>query len=306
MRFIAGSRRSELPTPWLTINFAAMTTADFSDATLILAGHGSTVNSDSAAPTFQHAETIRSKNIFRMVIESFWKQEPYIWSVLRQTFTPRVFVVPLFISEGYFTEEVLPREFGFSKPDGSFSRLKTIGAQTFYYCKPVGTHPLMTGALLSRATAILTQFPLSPAPVGPGECSLFIAGHGTGNNENSRTIIEQQVRLIRDRNVFRDVHSLYMEEEPRIEKAYELAATSNLVIVPFFISDGLHSFEDIPVMLGESVEVVQKRLHAGVPTWQNPTQIRGKNVWYTSSIGNEPFIPEIILERVQEAVFFVS
>jgi hypothetical protein len=29
---------------------------DFSDATLVLLGHGSTVNADSAAPTHQHAD----------------------------------------------------------------------------------------------------------------------------------------------------------------------------------------------------------------------------------------------------------
>ena len=32
-------------------------------------------------------------------------------------YLPRVFIVPLFISEGYFTEEVIPREFGFVRPD---------------------------------------------------------------------------------------------------------------------------------------------------------------------------------------------
>ncbi len=72
-------------------------------------------------------------------------------------------------------------------------------------------------------------------------------------------------------------------------------------MVPFFISDGLHAREDIPVMLGEPAEVVQERLRRGEPTWRNPTEKHGKRVWYASSIGTEPHIADVILERVREA-----
>src|SRR2546422_990393 len=89
-----------------------MDSADFSDATLVLIGHDSTLNADSAAPTYQHADALRRRGIFAQVLEAFWKQEPSIAGVLRGAFNPRVFAVPLFISEGSFTEEVIPRELG--------------------------------------------------------------------------------------------------------------------------------------------------------------------------------------------------
>ena len=92
-----------------------------------------------------------------------------------------------------------------------------------------------------------------------------------------------------------------MEETPSVEACYDLAETKNIVMVPFFISDGLHSFEDIPVMLGETEKRVQQRLREGQPTWVNPTERRGKRLWYSGSIGTEPFIAEVILERVREA-----
>jgi sirohydrochlorin cobaltochelatase len=72
-------------------------------------------------------------------------------------------------------------------------------------------------------------------------------------------------------------------------------------MVPFFISDGLHSYEDIPVLLGEPERVVQERYRSGQPTWRNPTERQGKRVWYTSSIGMEPGIADVILARVREA-----
>lgn len=89
-----------------------MVTNEFADAALVLVGHGSTLNAESAAPTYQHADELRQRGTFAQVVETFWKQEPYLPGVLRGVFAPRVFVVPLFISEGYFTEEVIPRELG--------------------------------------------------------------------------------------------------------------------------------------------------------------------------------------------------
>jgi sirohydrochlorin cobaltochelatase len=281
----------------------------YKDATLILVGHGSTLNAESAEPTYQHADELRRRGIFDEVLETFWKQEPCIAAVLRGAFTPRVFVVPLFISEGYFTEQVIPRELGILREgSGQFDRVQTrpgpagsnLAEQAIYYCWPVGTHDSMTKVLLSRAGQIIEKHPFPRAPKAK-ETALFIAGHGTGNNENSRKAIERQVELIRARGEYGEVHAVFMEEEPRIGDCYAMTPLRNVVMVPFFISDGLHSYEDIPVMLGEPERIVQKRYKEGQPTWRNPTEKKGKLVWYTPSIGNEPHLPDVILERVREA-----
>jgi sirohydrochlorin cobaltochelatase len=272
----------------------------FSDAALVLVAHGSTLNADSATPAWQHADAFRQRRIFGQVQEAFWKQEPYVWQVLRGVFAPRVFIVPMFISEGYFTEEVLPRELGFCKRgEAGFQRAQKRGSQTFYYCGPVGTHAEMTEVLLARARGIVEQFPFPRAPQ-PAETALFIAGHGTGNNENSRKAIEHQVELIQGRGIYREVRAAFMEEEPRIENCCKLAQARNIVMVPFFISDGLHSNEDIPVMLGAPKKSVQERLKLGQPTWRNPTEREGKRIWYTAGIGSEPKIADVILARVRE------
>jgi sirohydrochlorin ferrochelatase len=84
-------------------------------------------------------------------------------------------------------------------------------------------------------------------------------------------------------------------------QGHRMAKAAHLIMVPFFISDGLHSYEDIPVMLGETAAVVQERLNLRQPTWRNPTARQGKLLWYTMSIGSEPHIADVILERIQEA-----
>jgi sirohydrochlorin ferrochelatase len=58
--------------------------------------------------------------------------------------------------------------------------------------------------------------------------------------------------------------------------------------------------EDIPRLLGESAPVVKARLAAGQPTWRNPTEWHGKLFWYSASVGTEPGLAEVILERVRE------
>ncbi len=85
----------------------------YSEAALVLLGHGSTLNAESGAPVFQHATELRRRRLFAEVYEAFWKQEPQVKQVLAKPTAPRVFIVPLFISEGYFSEGVIPRELGF-------------------------------------------------------------------------------------------------------------------------------------------------------------------------------------------------
>jgi sirohydrochlorin cobaltochelatase len=160
----------------------------------------------------------------------------------------------------------------------------------------------MTQLLLERAEEIVTRFP-GPAgrPPEPGRTSLFIAGHGTGNNENSRKSVEFQVSEIRRLGNYAEVEAVFMEESPRIEDCIGGAQNEDVVVVPFFMSDGLHSQEDIPVLLGESPESVASRLRSGQPTWINPTVREGRRVWYTPGIGGDPRMLRVVLERVAEA-----
>ena len=274
-----------------------MSNEDFTDAVLVVLGHGTTLNDQSAVPVMQHAAELRRRRIFREVREAFWKQEPQARHVLAGISAARVFIAPLFISEGYFASEVIPKELGFSYPEDL--KLQTQNSELFY-CRPVGSHESMTKVILSRAADIVKRFPFPRAPK-PLETTLFIAGHGTERNKNSRVAIERQVELIRAQNIYAAVHAIFMEEAPRIADCYQIAPSRNLVVVPFFISDGLHAVEDIPVLLGEAERIVKQRLAAGQPTWRNPTEKNGKFVWYSLSVGTEPLMADVILERVKEA-----
>src|SRR5438270_1089703 len=134
------------------------------------------MNPDSSAPTLAHAAEIRRRNIFADVECAFWKEEPSLRDAMF-LFDPQairdVYVVPNFISEGYFTQTVVPRELDL---DGRITRRSN--GQIWKYCEPVGNHPMMTDLLLRRAREIASSIPES-------ETTLLIVAHGTDLNENS-------------------------------------------------------------------------------------------------------------------------
>ena len=268
---------------------------DFSDAVLVVMGHGTELNENSAVPVRQHASELRSRRIFRDVREAFWKQEPQIKAVLAEISAPRIFIAPLFVSEGYFAGQVIPRALGFENG----TRTLNVNGSQIYFCRPAGTHDSMTRVILSRADGILKAFPFPRTPK-QADTTLFIAGHGTEKNENSRKPVERQAELIRGLGIYAEVHSIFLEEAPRIPDCYAMARTRNIVIVPFFISDGLHTQEDIPILLGETKKNISQRLTAGQPVWRNPLEHSGKLVWYTAAVGTDAGMAEVILERVRE------
>src|SRR5947207_11163299 len=127
------------------------------NAALLIVGHGSTVNPDSSAPTLAHAAEIRRRNVFADVQCAFWKEEPSLRDALF-LFDPEtiknVYVVPNFISEGYFTQTVIPREL---KLNGRTT--KRANGQIWSYAEPVGNHPFMTELLVQRAHEIAPNVP---------------------------------------------------------------------------------------------------------------------------------------------------
>jgi len=198
-----------------------------------------------------------------------------------------VYVVPDFISEGYFTQEVIPREL---RMDGPTSQ---VMGKTLHYCLPVGVHRSMTDLILRRAREV--------APgVDPAETTLIITGHGTGLNQNSTKAIRDQAELIAQSGAgYAAVFDAYMEEQPFIAKWDELASTPYVIVVPFFISDGLHSYQDIPVLLGIENEVGAAASQREVFR-HNPHALRGKTLYYSSAIGTERHIADVILDQISD------
>lgn len=259
------------------------------ESALLILGHGSTENPDSSQPCWDHADTIAASGQFGAVHCAFWKEEPsfrQIWPMIEQR---EVYIVPNFISEGYFTRQVLPRELELT---GHTTRR---GEKVLHYCDPVGIHPAMTRLLTKRALEMIDE------SVDPTEASLIIVGHGTGLNQKSTEAIKTQVEAIRESGApFARVLDAYMEEAPFVADWRTLTDTPNVVVVPFFIADGLHSYQDIPVLLGMEREPTAAASQMAVFR-TNPHSFEDRRLWYSSAIGTDPSLAEVIVDQV---VFF--
>ena len=259
---------------------------------LLIVGHGSTVNPDSSAPSLAHAAQIRRRNLYGEVQCCFWKEEPSLRDALLffdDAAIRDVYVVPNFISEGYFTQTVIPRELELT---GRVT--ERINGQRWNYCEPVGNHRAMTDLLLQRAREVAPGIPES-------ETSLLIVGHGTSLNDNSAIAAKREVETIRQMNRYARVLSTYMEEAPLISDWATLTDTSHVVVVPFFISDGLHSYQDIPVLLGIESEMTAAASAQEVFR-RNPYTMGDRFVHYASAIGTEPRFADILVEQAEAFV----
>ena len=274
---------------------------------LLIVAHGSTVNPDSSAPTLAHAAEIRRRKIFADVGSAFWKEEPSLRDAIF-LFDPesirQVYVVPNFISEGYFTQTVVPREL---ELNGRIT--ERSNGQVWKYCEPVGNHPMMTDLLLHRARQIAPE-------VNPAETSLLIVAHGTDLNENSAVAAKREAEKIRLLGKYATVLNVYMEEPPLVSDWLKLTKTPNVVVVPFFISDGLHSYEDIPVLLGIARGGVAKppgnftgsldfarddsASARGEIFRRNPYKIGNRSLFYAPSIGTDPGFADIVVEQAEK------
>ena len=272
-----------------------------SDPALLIVAHGSTVNPDSSAPTLAHAAEIRRRKVLADVECAFWKEEPSLRDALF-LFDPEsireVYVVPNFISEGYFTQTVVPRELELNA-----SITKRSNGQIWRYCEPVGNHPLMTELLLKRARDVAPD-------AAPAETSLLIVAHGTDLNENSAVAAKREAEKIRALGRYAAVLNVYMEEPPLVSDWRKLTKTRNVVVVPFFISDGLHSYEDIPVLLGIVVAAGGERGQPGSPPpatkcgeifRRNPHRLDGRSLFYAPSIGTDSGFADLIIEQANRA-----
>lgn len=255
---------------------------------LILAAHGSHWNADSSAPAHQQAAALRQRNIFDEVVVVFWKEEPNLRHALNLVESDDVFIVPFFISNGYFTEEILPRELGLE------GVLTERGTRHVFYTQPVGTHASMTDVLLRSVEGVVAESGNEMPPLQ--QTTLVLVGHGTTQNEHSGEALLVQVERLRQMKVYADVLPAFMEQEPLDRDVLRKVKTPNVIVVPFFVSDGLHSREEVPIHMG----FVGKD-HG----WKNPVLLAAtpsgpQKLWYARAIGTDPSMAEVILDRARE------
>jgi sirohydrochlorin cobaltochelatase len=242
---------------------------------LVIVGHGSHLNEDSSLPVYEHAERIRRTGEFDEVVECFWKEEPSMRHVLDTVESDEVYVVPAFISEGYFTQQVVPRELGL---EGTVTQK---GGKTVRYAGPLGTFEGMPDVVLERANDLMGGKQTS------GRTALVLLGHGTDLNKNSGGVIYLNAGRIRERGAYDLVEVGFLDQEPEIGEVVESVESENVVLIPVFIAEGWHTRETIPGDLGLTGEVTARE---------------GKMIFYGAPVGTHPSMANLIAARARETM----
>lgn len=241
---------------------------------LVIVGHGSHLNGDSSLPVYEHAARIRELGEYDEVVECFWKEEPSMRHVLDTVEADEVYVVPAFISEGYFTQQVIPRELGLTGP------VIRKGDKTIRYAGPLGTFEGMADVILERAEDLLRG-----KEIPPGRRALVLIGHGTDLNKSSGGVIYLNADRIRERNLYDLVEVGFLDQDPGISEIVENVMAENVVLIPVFIAEGWHTRETIPEDLGLAGEVTARG---------------GKTIFYGAPVGTHPSMAALIAARARE------
>ncbi|CAN5910578.1 CbiX/SirB N-terminal domain-containing protein [soil metagenome] len=240
---------------------------------LVIVGHGSHLNEDSSLPVYDHAEQIRRAGGYDEVVECFWKEEPSMRHVLDTVESDEVYIVPAFISEGYFTQQVIPREFGLDGP------VTKNGSKVVHYAGPLGTFEKMSEVILERTEDLMRDKDVS------GSRALVLLGHGTAMNKNSSGVIYLNAERIREQGRYDKVVEAFLDQDPEVGDVVSSVEADNVILIPVFIADGWHTRETIPEDLGLTGEVTQRK---------------DRTIFYGAPVGTHPSMANLIAARARE------
>ena len=258
------------------------------DTALLIAAHGASENTDSALPALRHAARVRSAAIFAEVHCGFWKQSPHITEVFKKTLSlphiTKIIIQPFFLAEGYFSQKVIPDALGINTTSCN------IFGKKIFYSKVPGLSPLLAHVMVRRASKMAAVSSLNPA-----RAALILVGHGTDRHQNTGDTLYRQVEIIRKMGVFAECHPAFMEMQPLVSDWATITPRQYVMVVPFFVANGLHAYEDIPVLLG-----ITKKVDTTQPRWKiykpDGHLINGRRLWYCPSIGYEPQMTQVLLD----------
>lgn len=252
------------------------------DLGVVLAAHGSARSCGSGAPVYEHARRLRRRPLFDDVRVAFWQEEPSFSEILGSTTSTQTFVVPFFVSEGYFTRTVLPRE---------LTARSDLDDDSVTITEPVGTAPAVTDLLRSRATDAVASDRCR------SEIGLAVVAHGAENDSRSALAAKEHVDRLQRRAPSLEATAVYLEEPPYVSEALDELDRHVVVAVPLFVGKGGHVTSDVPQLLGlDSDDRVDDETVAVLGGETN-----GQLVRYTDPIGTHSALTDVAVRRVLEA-----
>ena len=245
--------------------------------TLLLAAHGSSrLNGNN--PVLPLSEKLSDRNIFNKVLYAFLQQQPQLDDVLSQIQTQELSVIPMFSGFGYITEKLIPKALG--------QVSSKIKVRLF---DPIGIHSEIPVIMAKQVLSIIKKYALEPAKV-----SVLIVAHGhtkSSQNADQTKVLACNLKKLMNRI---EISTAFIEETPLISDWTQITTTKCVIVVPYLVGGGLHTQEDIPIMLGMISGDYEKTPVSG------PHNIQGRTIWYCRPFGFDEALAEIIIKLVSK------
>ena len=225
-----------------------------SSRSLVLAAHGSMAAADSNQPLFDLADAIAQHGSFDVVTPAFLMGQPEMTNVLDGlpdgTKLPPgdVVIVPVMTSQGYYLKK-LPSKFAENQHSDQYRLFMT---------PVIGVHDSIAPRIADRIAGIIQQHQLSA-----DQTTVAIIGHGTRRNKNSGTSTLRLTDRLRElmSGEFADQGSsdslsklkfetAFLDQDPEAEVVAQNIESPNTIIIPFLISRGPHTTDDVPNAFG--------------------------------------------------------
>lgn len=150
--------------------------------------------------------------------------------VLKQLSGAGLLVYPLFMSDGWFVSQALPR------------RLRQCWPGGLDIMAPLGLDPALTRLCLQKLEGAMKT-----AATAAGKTTVLIAAHGARADPRPRQAAQRLARHLSEQDLFREVRVGFLEERPFVEEVAQISGAA--VCLPFFASRAGHVKIDLPAAL---------------------------------------------------------
>ncbi len=226
---------------------------------ILLAAHGARNDPAANARIRELASTLAARGVADEVLAGFHLGEPGFAAALEGLTASRVLILPLFTSEGYYTEQVLPAATGRVRKDAGL-RIRQAA--------PLGVHPDLPELILARIRRVAEARVLDL-----NDTSVLLVGHGTARNPRSREATLRMAAALAGAGVAGEVRCGFLDDEPDIETAIAGLRHPATLVVPFLIGGGSHALEDLPRRVGLGGAGEGRRILVDLPVGEYPELI---------------------------------
>jgi sirohydrochlorin cobaltochelatase len=241
---------------------------------LLLIGHGSARYPDAASAMQLHADTLRAGGQFGQVAVALLNGAPSVGDVFNRIGATRLFVVPFFMEDGYFSRVAVPEVIA-SVVGGDAATLARITM-----CPPVGVHDGMAGLIERQSLARCAV-----SGVRSRDTAVLVVGHGSAKSPGRALALHRHSARVAATELFARVEAACLEEMPFVADALHGLRAHPVVVIGFFANHGGHMRDDVPALIA---------------TEQAARGDTGHMVQFHGCVADDPAMTQIILDQARD------